>query len=98
MGVVLFPCRHSPGHDLLFTRDARNSLCLLGAGRKTAGKRLGLATCLYSWPTSTFLLAFFFILANRLPLPLRRFVNTCLFADLFDLRVDDDTTQKLSEK
>lgn len=33
--VVTFPFRHSPGHDLLFTRDARNSLCLLGDGRKT---------------------------------------------------------------
>lgn len=64
-GVGLFPFRHSPGHDLLFTRDARNSLCLLGDGRKTAGKRLGLATCLFSWPTSTVLP--FFILANRLP-------------------------------
>lgn len=96
-GVGSFPCRHSPGHDLLFTRDARNSLCLLGAGRKTAGKRLGLATCLYSWPTSTFLPAFFYFGQQTPPSP-RRFVNTCLFADLFDLRVDDDTTQKLNEK
>lgn len=99
-GVRSFPFRHSPGHDLLFTRDARNSLCLLGDGRKTAAKRLGLATCLFSWLTSTFLLFFFYFCQQTPPpsLPLRRFVNTCLFADLFDLRVDDDTTQKLNEK
>lgn len=43
----------------------------------------------------------FFYFGQQTPpprLPLRRFVNTCLFADLFDLRVDDDTTEKLNEK
>lgn len=47
------------------------------------------------------LFALFFYFGQQTPpprLPLRRFVNTCLFADLFDLRVDDDTTQKLDEK
>lgn len=105
-GVGTFPFRHSPGHDLLFTRDARNSLCLLGDGQKTGPGWVGGNVSLQLVNFYLFPFLFFFISAADAAsspclsflLPLRQHLFVCWFVWLACRWWHNTKTQNLKDK